>query len=134
MRIILNSDMLHMNRLLDTGLARHIDEFCRESAQFGGILVLPRTVILENERQQQSLYEEAVAKLEAARQTLAQCGIAVPAFRPEDVLRKVDLPTALRDTGITVEIENPTIRSGCIERRPLATPWNNSVASAGRVL
>lgn len=101
--------MLHMNRLLATGLARHIDEFCRESAQFGGILVLPRTVILENERHQQSLYVDAVAKLEAARLTLAQCGIAVPAFRPEDVLRRVDLSTALGDTGIKVEIENPTL-------------------------
>lgn len=63
MRIILNSDILHMNRLLATGLVRHIDDFCREAAQSGAILVLPGTVVLENERHQSRLYNEAVANL-----------------------------------------------------------------------
>lgn len=80
MRIILNSDVLHMKeRLLATGLARHIDEFCREAAQFGAVLVLPRTVLLENERHQRGLYNEAITELKKASSTLAQWGWP---FRP----------------------------------------------------
>lgn len=109
MRIILNSDILHMTRLLATGLARHIDVFCREAAQSRAVLVLPRTVILENERHQLGLYNEAVAQLKAASLTLAQWGVAVPPFTAEDLIRNVDLTNALQATGITVEVQAATI-------------------------
>jgi hypothetical protein len=109
MRIILNSDVLHMTRLLATGLARHIDGFCREAAQSGAVLVLPRTVVLENERHQLGLYNEAVDKLKGASQTLAQWGVAVPPFQAEDLVRNVDLPDALRATGIPVEVQAATL-------------------------
>jgi hypothetical protein len=66
-------------------------------------------VILENERHQGSLYEEAVAKLEAARLTLLQWGATVQAFRPEELVQRIDIATALRGTGIAVEIEDPTL-------------------------
>ena len=108
MRIILNSDILHMNRLLATGLARHLDEFCREAAQFGAVLVLPRTVILENERHQRELCNKAVDKLKAASSTLALWGVAVPPFTAEDLIRNVDLTNALQATGITVEVQAAT--------------------------
>jgi hypothetical protein len=109
MRIILNSDVLHMNRLLATGLARHIESFCREAAQVGGILVLPRTVILENERQRLEMYGKAVATLDAAALTLTQAGVSIPAFRAQDMVPRVDLITALRGAGIAVEAHDPTL-------------------------
>src|SRR5580658_5524301 len=109
MRIILNSDILHMGRLLATGLAGHIDQFCRDAAQTGGILVVPRTVVLENDRHQQSLYNEAVTKLKDASLTLSQWGVAVPTINPEDMIQKVDLSVALQQTGVKVEVEDPTL-------------------------
>jgi hypothetical protein len=109
MRIILNSDVVHMTRPLATGLARHIVDFCREAAQSDAVLVLPRTVILENERLQEKLYNEAVGKLKAAAATLEQWGVPIPAFRPEDMVQRLDLPTALRSSGIPVEIEEPVL-------------------------
>ena len=67
MRIILNSDVLHSTRLLTTGLPKHIEEFCRKAAEFGAILALPRTVILESQRQQQKLCDEATAEWKLPR-------------------------------------------------------------------
>jgi hypothetical protein len=105
MRIILNSDVLHMTGLLANGLARHISEFCREAANSGAVLVLPKTVILENERHQLRLNKEEVAKLNAAASTLARYGLAVPHFVAEDMIPNVDIQNALQATGIMVEIE-----------------------------
>jgi hypothetical protein len=109
MRIILNSDILHMTRLLTTGLAKHIDEFCREAAQSGAVLALPRTVILEHEHQQQALAEKEVAKLDAAASLLSQWRVSVPGFSARDLIHRVDLTTALQATGIAVEVHDPTL-------------------------
>jgi hypothetical protein len=106
MRVILNSDVLHMNRPLAKGLAGHISDFCREALQSGASLVLPGTVLLENQRHQAKLYNEAVSRLKAAASTLEEWGIAIPAFTPEDVIPNVDLFRALSATGIMIEIES----------------------------
>jgi hypothetical protein len=109
MRIILNSDVLHMTRSLAAGLAHHINEFCQEASQSDAVLVLPRTVILENERSQRLLYEEVTAGIEAARSTLTKWGVTVPEFNSEDLVRSVRLEEALRETGVKVEVEDPTL-------------------------
>jgi hypothetical protein len=109
MRIILNSDILHMTRQLATGLARQIDNFCREAAQVDCILVIPRTVILENERHQLKLYNDEIAKLNAASATLTQWGVLVPAFDAKKVVPNLDIVTALRATGIAVEVQDATL-------------------------
>ena len=109
MRIILNSDVLFSTRLLTTGLPKHIEGFCQKAAEFGAVLALPRTVILENQRQQQKLYEEATAKLEAAATLLTEWGVGVPTFNPADVIRRIDVLTALRATAIKVEVHDPTL-------------------------
>ena len=98
-----------MNRLLATGLARHIDDFCREAAQSGAILVLPGTVVLEHERHQTRLYKDAIANLRTAASTLSQCGINVPPFDAEVQIRNVDLTETLKATGILVEVHEATI-------------------------
>src|ERR1700688_3993941 len=96
MRIILNSDVLHFTRLLTTGLPKHIEEFCRKAAEFGAILALPRTVILENQRQQQKLCDEATAELEAAAALLTQWGVEVPKFSASDLIQRTDLQSTLK--------------------------------------
>ncbi len=109
MRIILNSDVLHMNRLLATGLAKHIDEFCREAAQAGAVLVLIRTVVLENERHQMALRDEAIAEVTRASSALQKWGVAVPPFDAEQLIPKVNLIDSLQSTGIPVEVQDPTL-------------------------
>lgn len=109
MRIVLNSDIVHTNRLFATGLPKHLEEFCREAAQAGGILVLPRTVLLEDERHQETLYRQTLTDIENARETLALWRITVPEFRPEDVVHRVDLLSALRHAGVSVEVEDATL-------------------------
>jgi hypothetical protein len=109
MRIVLNSDVLHMTRLLATGLAKHINEFCHEAAQSGASLVVPRTVILENERHQLGARNETIRQLNDASATLARWGVAVPPFVAEELISKVDIVTALQATGITVEVQDATL-------------------------
>jgi hypothetical protein len=109
MRIILNSDVLFSTRLLTAGLPKHIEGFCQKAAEFGAILALPRTVILENQRQQQKLYEEATAKLETAATLLTEWGVRVTTFNPADMIRRVDVLSALRATAIKVEVHDPTL-------------------------
>ena len=98
-----------MKRLLTTGLATHIDQFCRDAAASGALLVLPRTVVMEDERHQQRLYDETVAALEDASSLLGNWGVAVPRHGARELVGRADLPTVLRATGIMVEIEEPTL-------------------------
>ena len=55
MHVIVNSDVIHTGRPIASGLAPHIESFCREAASAGSTLVIPRTVLLENERHQNDL-------------------------------------------------------------------------------
>lgn len=64
---------------------------------------------MEDERHQRRLYEETVAVLENASLLLGKWGVAVPHHNARDLVSRVDLPTVLRATGITVEIEEPTL-------------------------
>lgn len=71
--------------------------------------MLPRTVVMENERQQRQLCDKTVEALEAASALLRQWGVAVPAFNAQERIGMADLAAVLRATGITVEIHDPTL-------------------------
>jgi hypothetical protein len=109
MRIILNSDVLHMQRLLTTGLAKHIDAFCRTVAREGAVLVLPRAVVLENERHQSQLWQNMIKDLQDAASKLRQWKIVVPDFDARALVERASLIAVLRDTGATIELEEPTL-------------------------
>ena len=109
MRVILNSDVLHMTRLLAAGLASHIDSFCREAAQSGAVLVIPRTVLLENHRHQAQLRCDLLTKLEGAATLLSKWGVNVPPCDFQTMIMESDLIKTLRETGISVEVEDPTL-------------------------
>jgi hypothetical protein len=109
MRIILNSDVLYSTRLFTTGLPKHIEDFCRKAAEFGAILALPRTVILESQRQQQKLCDEAMTKLEDAASLLREWGVGVPTFSASVLVQRIDVLSALRTTMIKVEVHDPTL-------------------------
>ena len=106
MRIILNSDVVHTDRRWSEGLPAHIEWFCRAVAAAGAVLVLPRTVLWEDERHQTTLDSAQVRKAEEAIATLKSLNIPLPAIAVPNVVG-VGLVDALRSTGASVEVEEP---------------------------
>src|SRR5205809_277713 len=127
MRIVLNSDVLHMERLVATGLPAHLEGFCREAAATGAVLVLPRTTVLEIERHQSQLVEEQIAEISTAMATLERRGVELPTVDPRKLVEKGNLLAKLRATGIQVEVVDPLLedyqeaeRRACLHLPPQA--------------
>ena len=109
MRIILNSDILHTNRPAAAALPLHLDQFCRDAAAAGAVLVVPRTTLLEDQRNQKRLIEEGVAQLDTAIALMQRYGIQVPEINSRELVGGGDLVAALRNTGIQVEVIDPSL-------------------------
>lgn len=109
MHIIVNSDVIHSGRPVATGLPKHIEQFCREAQSVGCVIVIPRTALLENDRHQERLVEEAIVKVENATQTLRDWGVELPQIQAKDVVRKKDFVEALSEAGIRVEVEDASL-------------------------
>src|SRR5262245_6138244 len=125
MRIILNSDILYTQRPLMTGLPAHLDRFCREAASAGAFLVVPRTTLLEIERNERHSVEEAITKISNAVTVLDSWGINLEGLDPRQLVRPGDVIEALRATGIVVEVEEPSLndyreaeRKACLHLPP----------------
>jgi hypothetical protein len=71
--------------------------------------VLPRTVVLEDERHQQELREQAIKRIEGAADLLRRHGIVIAEHNPAELIPPTALLTALESTGIRVETEEPTL-------------------------
>jgi hypothetical protein len=108
--VILNSDVIHTSLLIANGLPAYIDEFCREAASLGASLVLPRTTVLENQRHQEELTENLIAKIENAVTLLKEWSVEVPEIFPRQLIPKPDLVSALALTGVRVRVEEPALR------------------------
>ena len=106
MHVITNSDVMYSGRSIATGLPKHITEFCKEAAAAGGILVIPRTALLEIERHQDNLREETIGKLDDAVRILRQYNVAVQDVQSKELVKKVDVVKALAATGIRVQVED----------------------------
>lgn len=125
MRIILNSDIIYTQRPVTTALPVHIVNFCRNAGSAGGILVLPRTTLLEYEYRQTQLANSKIAEIENAIAIINQAGITTPAVDVPGLVLQGDLLSLLRATGISVEIEDPTLedyrsaeRRACLHLSP----------------
>ncbi len=125
MRIILNSDVLHTERPLATGLPVHLERFCREAATAGAVLVLPRTTLLENDRHQRQLTEQEITAISNAMAILGRWGVKLPTIDAQTLVEKGDLLAMLRATGIQVEVEEPLLedyreaeRRACLHLSP----------------
>src|SRR5436853_47156 len=108
MRIILNSDVLHRGRLTADGLPQHIENFCRDAANTGCSIVLPRTALLEDERHQNQLLTEARAAIDDAVATLKGSGMDVGAVDSSALVKCAGLADALAATGAKVEVVEPS--------------------------
>ena len=109
MRIILNSDVLHTKRRWADGLPRHIEKLCRCVVAARAIIVLPRTVVFEDERHQTLLDEEEAVAVERAISRLRGWKVSIPEIDVRKVMPKRDVVEALRLTGAIVEVEEPNL-------------------------
>jgi hypothetical protein len=107
MRILLNSDVLYAKRLVTAKLPNHIEQFCRDAATFGAVVVLPRTALLEWDNQQKELAEDLKEQVRGAATLLQNFHITVPTIAYDSLVTVGDLPRLLSATGVTVEVENP---------------------------
>src|SRR5438105_3889143 len=109
MHIIVNSDVIYSNRLISTGLPRHLATFCQEAAAEGCRLVIPRTALLEYERHQNELADQAILKTDNAIKLLKELGAEIPDLQPKQLVKKGDILKELEGTGIPVQVEDATI-------------------------
>ena len=109
MRIILNSDVLHTQKLLADGLPKHISSFCAEVVGAGASLILPETVKHELERSQGEIHKLRVIELENAAKLLRNRGVAVGEFKVESAIPAQDLVSILRETSVPVDVERATL-------------------------
>ncbi len=109
MRIILNSDVIHTNRRWAKGLPPHIKKFCHAAKLAGAVLVLPRTVLLEDERHQTTLGTSLLQDAEKAISALRDAEVELPEIHIPKEMQNVSVVDALRAVGVTVEVEDPNL-------------------------
>lgn len=109
MRVVLNSDVLYSGLITSAADVPAIMQFFRDVAAAGGVLIFPRTTLLELERRQKEAYEERMAALSNAARVLGKHGVAVPTFDPAEVIRPMSLPAVLQAEGIPYQIEDPDL-------------------------
>lgn len=125
MRFVLNSDILYTTRLVHRRLPQHLEQFARECARAGAIVVFPRTVLLEAERRQSHLLETACAELTKAYELLRDAGVQCSEITPTELYGMPSFPELFAQCGATTEIEDPTIedyteaaRRACLHLAP----------------
>jgi hypothetical protein len=109
MRIILNSDVIYTKRRWAEGLPSHIEKMCRGVTIAGGVLVLPRTVLFEDQRHQVTLDNDRVLAVEHALATLKGWNVALPDVDVRKEMPRLDVVEALRATNVTVEVEEASL-------------------------
>lgn len=127
MHIILNSDVLHPTLPPWMGLSDHVERFCREAAAMGAILVIPRTTLLENERQWAKLRSDELREIDRAVGKLRSWGVEIPTFDASTVVPFVDFVEQLQKTGVRVLVEGASLdeyreaeRRACLHLPPQA--------------
>jgi len=101
-----------------------LERFCRDAAASGALIVIPRTTLLEDQRHQRRLVEEGVAALDGAIALLERYGIHNYDVDSRSLVSTGDLVSALRATGIQVELVDPTLEDyrNAEERAALRLP------------
>jgi hypothetical protein len=125
MRVVINSDILYSMPIAQDSLPDVIRDAFRAIKGAGGVIVLPRTTLLEYERKQT---EVSNGRAQALRQAVGQFqryGIRVEAIDPDALTRFVPFTDLLRDESIAVEVEDATIedyreaeRRACLHLAP----------------
>lgn len=109
MRVIVNSDILRTDRPLSLGLPTHLKDFFRHAGASAARVVLPRVVLHEVEHHQESLVRGLEDKLSTAAELLRAHDVGVAEFTPSEVVKQVSVVDAIRELGVSVDVEDATL-------------------------
>lgn len=109
MKVIFNSDVLYHTHLISDRLSPTLDTLLKECTSRKHTIVLPLTAKLEFERKQAEFLDKATSDLKAAYNTLEKLRISFEKVDPKKVLKAPDLVQLIKDYGIDVIVEEPTI-------------------------
>jgi hypothetical protein len=125
MRVILNSDILHDQRLLVDRVTRQVQPLLNVCRDDGHIIVIPLTALLEFARKQSTYVDNEVRALERAYGLLDQFHIQYVRVEPSEIIKEPDLVAIIKNAGVTVVVENPTLadfedahRRACLHECP----------------
>jgi hypothetical protein len=108
-RVIVNSDILHTDRPLSTGLPTHLKEFFRHAGASAARIVVPRVALLEVEHHQESLVKGLEDRLVASADLLRAHAVGVAEFTPSAVVRRIGIVDAIRELNVAVDVEDATL-------------------------
>ncbi|WP_456427721.1 PIN domain-containing protein [Rhodocaloribacter sp.] len=111
MKIIFNSDVLYNFALARPAAAvpAWLCEFCRRASENGSSIVLPETVILELQRIHEEDVKAISEKLKEAQELLNEWGLSDDDVMISDAIQERDFVQELRNCGVEVAVEIPTI-------------------------
>jgi len=109
MKIILNSDILWTSFLIKANLPKGLSDLIKECEKSEHIIIIPRTALLEFNRQQLEYVELETTKLIRAYQLLSQYNVPHEPIDPSRLIVKPDLVELIKKLGAEVIVESPTI-------------------------
>jgi hypothetical protein len=125
MKIILNSDILHDERLVEDKLPKRLQQLIGACVERKHAVVIPLTSLLEFQRHQSQLVKQGASNLNAAYQLLDKHSIQYSRVEPSEVVKMPDLIGLIGSLGVEVITEDPTLedyseahRRACLHERP----------------
>jgi len=106
-RIVLDSSVIHSQRLVRDELPRHIRVFLRHCADKNIAVAIPETVVLEFTRKQRELVEQEIVGLRDAVRLLESYDVEAPAFDPDTLVTVPDPVILAEKCGVRVLLIKP---------------------------
>lgn len=127
MKVILNSDILHDERLVIDIVSKRLNKFLQSCADKGHVIVVPLTALLEFNRKQSELLSKTISELEQAYDLLDRLKISYSRVDPSEKVRLPDLVGIIKKQKVKVIVEEPTLedfqeahRRACLHEYPHA--------------
>lgn len=127
MKVILNSDILHDERLVISDVSKRLWTFLRACVDKGHVIVIPLTALLEFKRKQSELVSKTTSELEKAYDLLDRLEISYSRVDPSKKVKLPDLVAIIKEQKIEVTVEEPTLedfqeahRRACLHECPHA--------------
>lgn len=125
MKVILNSDILHDERLVIDDVSKRLRAFLWACADKGHVIVIPLTALLEFNRKQSELVSKTALELKRAYDLLDRLKISYSKVDPSNIVKPPDLVGMIKKQKVEVIVEEPTLedfqeahRRACLHECP----------------
>ncbi len=108
MKVILDSSILHCQRLVTNELPGHLRGFIQTCASKDHVIVIPLTTLLEFTRKQSELRNNGIKQLEKAYLLLNKFGIQYTRLDPSELIEQPDLIKLIESAGAETLVCEPT--------------------------